>query len=67
MAKQRVRKELHLHPYELVAALQKAGLCDDTCEPKVEIVEKTEVNKGRTVIVSWSLREEKVTVVEGLE
>jgi hypothetical protein len=67
MAKQNVRKELHLHPYELVAALQKAGLCDDTCQPNVQVVEKTEVNEGRTVIVSWSLREERVVVVEGLE
>lgn len=58
----RVRKELHLSPFDLVQALQRAGLADDCCEPKVEIVETTDVNEGRTVIISWSLREQKLAV-----
>lgn len=55
-----VRKELHLTPYDLVTALMKAGFCDDNCAPNVQVVEKTEVNEGRTVVISWSLREQKL-------
>ena len=56
-----VRKELHLTPWDLVCALRKAGLVDeDCCVPDIKIVEKTDVNEGRTVIVAWSRTEAKI-------
>ncbi|MCW1985551.1 UNVERIFIED_ORG: hypothetical protein M2348_001283 [Sphingomonas sp. R1F5B] len=58
-----VRKELHLNPWDLVCALRDAGLVDDDCcMPEVKIVEKTEVNEGRTVIVSWSKQEQRLAL-----
>lgn len=58
-----VKKELELTPWNLLCALRKAGLVDeDCCAPDVNIVARTEVNKGRTVVVSWSLTQKEVTL-----
>lgn len=58
-----VRKELHLQPWDLVRALRDAGLVDDDCcAPDVKMVEKTDVNGGRTVIVSWSQTEKRIAL-----
>jgi hypothetical protein len=54
-----VRKELHLTPWDVLCALRKAGLVDqDCCAPDVKMVEKTDVNEGRTVIIAWSQTEQ---------
>jgi hypothetical protein len=56
-----VRKELHLTPWELLCALRKAGVVDpECCAPDINMVQKTDVNEGRTVVVSWSLTEQQV-------
>lgn len=51
-------KCLAMTPWELVRALVKAGVIeDDTCNTDVQVVSRTEINEGRTVLVSWSNRE----------
>lgn len=57
-----VRKELQLTPWDLLVALKNAGLVDeDCCAPDVKLVSSTEINEGRTVVISWNLTEKEVT------
>lgn len=53
------RKELHISPWKLVQILIKAGYAKGGYTPGVSVIETTEVNEGRTVIISWSEAEAK--------
>lgn len=60
--KLRQKKELHLEPHALFNMLAKAHpeIFSDCCATDVAIVERTEVNQGRTLILSWSVTEEQI-------
>lgn len=54
MAKLSVSKAIALTPWELITMLKQANIIeDDVCNVYVEMIEKSDVNEGRTIIISW--------------
>lgn len=56
-----IRKEMHFKPWELITALQQAGIIEkDACAGDVKVVDRTEVNGGHTIIISYSSSEARL-------
>lgn len=59
----RTSRQLHLTPWDLIVLLKLAGIADETaCGGDVEIVERTEVNGGRTVVIKWDEQERRLAM-----
>lgn len=71
MAKHNVTRQLEMTPWELIQCLRKAGVIKTQAfmphsyEEMVKMHPKTEVNEGRTVVITWGERQEHVDL-EGI-
>ena len=51
-------KKLQLSPWDLCVLLHNAGVIKEMpCHPDVQIIERTEINKGNTILISWTVPE----------